>query len=331
MTAKHILSATQKMINFRRLLDFYLHGRHRVESLTALALGSKVIEAVELYGEPLKSEPSDDSPEIIQHTFAVGDYHEVTTSEWRGVIQSITYWSTKSDPARDLQFMLNAYRGGSEWNVLEEGYWYQREDGMVRLWCSAVPAIGVAYTDFLRAKGDLKTAHELSKLDLLPDVTWAPNNVVFELQRMHAEEGSSALADFAARSDLITVSPDGRTVFIVRNHHAYDVGEGFMELNAPPKEGKGYASQVINCFCWSADGSSWSKVTLPRDARVMTMCFVGENWQMEIQQTGGSLRLRFEGTPRDLLRLGACTTLCHPPTDEGLWKVLKEAECRQDS
>ncbi|WP_395749781.1 hypothetical protein [Prosthecobacter sp.] len=318
------------MIDFHRLLDFYVRGKHRLESLTALALGSKVAEAAELYGEPLKSEPSEDSPEIVQHTFAAGDYHAITASEWKGVIQSITYWSTKSDPVRDLQFMLNAYRGGSDWEVLEEGYWYQRQDGVVRLWCSAMPAIGVAYTEFLRAKGDLKTAHELSKLDLLPDFTWASNNVVFELQRMHVEDGSSALAGFAARSESIAASPDGRTVLIVRNHHAFDEGEGFRELNAPPEQGNGYASQVINCFCWSEDGSSWSKVTLPRDARVKRLCFAGELCQLEIQQADGPQSLRFEGTPRDILRLGACTSMCHPLTDEGLWKVLREAECRKD-
>lgn len=317
------------MISFRQLLDFYVHGRHRLESLTTLALGSKIDEAIKLYEEPLKSELSEDSPEITDYTFSAGDYHKVVLSEWKGVIQSVTYWSAKADPVRDLRFMLNAYRGDSDWNVMEEGYWYQRKDGVVRLWCSAVPAIGVAYVDFFSCKADLKTTHELSKLDLLPDVTWAPDKVIFELQRMHAEDGSSALAVFAARSDSIAMAPDGRTVLIVRNHHAYDVDGGFMELNSPPEFGKGYASQVINCFCSSADGSFWSKVTLPRDARVTRICFVGELFQMEIQQTKGSERLRFEGAPRDMLRLGACTVMCRPLTDEGLWKVLSEAECRK--
>lgn len=317
------------MIDFYRLLDFYVYGRHRLESLPTLALGSKVAEAVKLYGEPLTSEPSEDSPEITQHSFAAGNYHEVVASEWKGLIQSITYWSAKSDPARDLHFMLNSYRGASEWNVMEEGYWYQRQDGVIRLWCSAMPAIGVAYVEFLRAKADLKTAYGLSKLDALSDVTWAPDKVVFELQRMFVEDGGKALAAFAERSDSIAVSPDGRTVFIVREHHAYDVDEGFMELNTPPELEKGYPSQVLNCFSWSADGSSWSKVTLPRDAKVERICFAGEKCQLEIQQRGGNQTLRFEGPPIDIIRLGCLTISGHPHTDERLWNVLKEAETKK--
>lgn len=319
------------MINIRQLLDFYFHGRHRLESLPILALGSKVAEAIKLYGEPLKSEPSEDSPEITQYTFATGSYHEVVASEWKGIIQSITYWSAKADPGRDLKFMLNAYRGSSDWDVMEEGYWYQRKDGAVRLWCSAIPAIGVAYIEFLRAKTELKTAYGLSKLEALSDITWAPNNVVFELQRMFVEDGSSALAAFAERSNSIAVSPDGRSVFIVRNHHAYDVDEGFMELNIPPELEKGYASQVLNSFSWRADGSSWSKITLPRDAKVKRICFVGENCQLEIQQTGGSERLRFEGPPAEIIRLGRITMTGNPHTDERIWKLLKEAEAQMST
>lgn len=317
------------MINIRQLLDFYFYGRHRLESISIIALGSKVAEATKLYGEPIMSEPSEDSPEVMQHTFAVGNYHEVVASEWKGIIQSITYWSVKSDPARDLEFMLNAYRGASDWSVMEEGYWYQRKDGVIRLWCSAIPAIGVAYIEFLRAKADLKTAYGLSKLDALSDIAWAPNDVVFELQRMFVEDGSDALVTFAERSNSIAASPDGRTVFIVRNHHAYDVDEGFMEINAPPELERGYASQVLNCFSWSADGSSWSKITLPRDAKVERICFAGEKCQLEIRQRGGTQTVQFEGPPIEIIRLSAVTMSGRPHTDERLWDALKEAEAKK--
>ncbi|MFN7562845.1 MAG: hypothetical protein ACK5TH_13765, partial [Prosthecobacter sp.] len=290
------------MTSIRQLVDFYLHGRHRLEALPPLALGCSVADAVKLYGEPVKSEPSDDSPEITQHMFAAGAYHEVVASEWNEIIQSITYWSAKADPVRDLQFMLNAYGDSSDWDVMEEGYWYQRKDGAIRLWCSAIPAIGVAYVDFLRAKSGLKTAHDLSKLELLPDITWAPNNVIFELQRLFVEDGNSALAAFASRSDMIAVSPEGRSVFIVRNHHAYDVDEGFMELNWPPEPEKGYASQVINCFSWSSGGSSWTKITLPRNAEVERLCFVGEKCLLQIQDKERTQTLRFEGFPNEIIR-----------------------------
>ena len=319
------------MINIRQLIDFAFHGSHRLETIDKLPLGSALAEAIALYGEPIETEPSDDTPEITQHTFAAGDYHEVVTSEWKDAIQSITYWSLKADPGRDLDCMLRAYSKSSEWQVMEEGYWYQRQDGVVRLWCSAIPAIGVAFVDFLRAKSELKTAHDLSKLSELEDVAWAADDVVHEFQRTYVEDGSDALMDFSEQSDSIVVSPDGQTVLIVRDHHAYDVDKGFMELNSPPDLATGYSSPVINIFSWSSDGSSWGKITLPRDAKVDRLRFDGDRCLLEIQQSAGDRHLKFDRPSSEIRRLSVLTISADPHTDESLWKVLEDAEAEQQS
>ena len=318
------------MLNLRQLIDFAFHGRHRLETIEKLPLGCSLTEAVALYGKPIESKPDEGSPEITQHTFAAGDYHEVVVSEWKDAIQSITYWSLKADPGSDLDCMLGAYSGSSEWQIMEEGYWYQRKDGELRLWCSAIPAIGVGFIEFLRAKSELETAHNLSKLNELEDVVWAPNDVVHELQRAYSEDSNDALMEFSERSDSIAVSPDGQTVLIVRDHHAYDVDDGFMELNSPPEKETGYPSPVINIFSWSPDRSSWGKITLPRDAKVNELRFDENHWELEIHQSTGGRRLRFEAASSEIHRLASLTISADPHTDERLWKALETAGAEQD-
>ncbi len=108
------------MINIRQLIDFAIHGRHRLEAIEKLPLGCSLGEAVALYGQAVETKPAEDTPEITQHTFSAGNYHEVVASEWKNTIQSITHWSLKSDPGRDLDCMLAAYGESSEWQILEE-------------------------------------------------------------------------------------------------------------------------------------------------------------------------------------------------------------------
>ncbi|MBN2527850.1 MAG: hypothetical protein JXR76_15785 [Deltaproteobacteria bacterium] len=66
-----------------------------------------------------------------------------------GIVQSVAYFSDKSDPNRDLAFVMNEYSEGQEWNALTSGSLYQREDRARRLWCSAMTAIGVGLCAFL--------------------------------------------------------------------------------------------------------------------------------------------------------------------------------------
>jgi hypothetical protein len=242
--------------------------------------------------------------------------------EWHSLAR---FLSVKSDPARDLTYVLTQYKGDSTWSVMEEGYWYQRSDGAIRLWCSAVPVIGVAYVKFLEAEAAYKRANSLDQIESLSDVTWAANDTVLELQRQFVEERNGRLVDFSRRSDKIALSPDGKDVFIVRNHHAYDVADGFMELNEPPEAGNGYSTQVINCFSWSDGGSCWSKITLPRDAHVDQICFEGECCHLHIRQITTGRVVQFFGPASAIRGLAWIGMSARPHHDAQLWQELKEA------
>jgi hypothetical protein len=285
-------------------------------------------EAIALYGEPFESEPSEETMEITVHSFQIGRYHQAVAMEWQASIRSITYWSAKSDPSRDLGYVLECYKDDSRWLVLEEGYWYQSEDGKLKLWCSAAPAIGVGCVEFFSAKAEFKIASDLKKLDDLDDPTWASNDAITDLQRRFVMRQDTGLLDFARRSKRIAVSGDGRNVFIVRDHHAYDVGDGFIELNCPPEPGEGYSTQVINFFTCSDDGSSWSKAALPRDADVESIRVEGDICHLEVRRTTTGRLILLSGPT------GSASALCpssldKPLMDEQLWAALEAAAAEQ--
>jgi hypothetical protein len=312
------------MVNLRRLIDFYVFGRHRLQTVKMVALGCSIKNVIEVYGEAVEEGPSDESPEITKYTFLAGPYHQAVVCEWKQTIHSIIYCSAKADPARDLQCTLDRYKEDSRWEVMEEGYWYQREDGKVRIWCSAIPVIGVAYVEFLAARAEYKKANSLKQLRDLEDVRWAPDVAIFQLQRQFVEGQSAGLADFASQSDKIAVSPDGRYVFVVREHHAYDVKDGFMELNEPPQKEGGGSTQVINCFTRSQGASMWSKTTLPRDANVDRIRFEGDQCHLRIRQTGADRVLTFRGPAASIARLSRISICAGAYDDTELWKRLEE-------
>ncbi|EDY21476.1 hypothetical protein CfE428DRAFT_0721 [Chthoniobacter flavus Ellin428] len=310
------------MFEFRQFVDFNIFGRHRLEQVRMPPLGSTIDQVIRLYGEPIKTAPFEEAPDITEYVFSASPYHEAVIYEWEDKVQSITYWSAKGEPTRDLNCMLDRYREDSEWQVLQPGYLYQRADGKFRLWCSAISAIGIAYVDYLSAQADMKTAHELKQLDHLSDVTWVSNKVVHELQRQFVEERSTRLKDLASRSDRIAISPDGKDVFIVRHHHAYEVEEGLRELNSPPKAGEG-STQVINCFSWSEDGSSWGKAPLPRNAHVEYLRFEEGLWHLQIRRTTDDRIFRFKGPTKFIRSLGPL----NPFREAEVWRELeKDAE-----
>ena len=140
------------MFDLRQFIDIHLLCRHRLERVKLLRLGCAIEEAVKLYGEPIAQKPFDEAPQITEYTFSASPYHEAVVHVWEEKVQSVTYWSAKSDPGRDLTYMLTHYQDDSRWDVMEKGYWYQRVDGKLRLWCSAIPALGIAYVDFLQTK-----------------------------------------------------------------------------------------------------------------------------------------------------------------------------------
>ncbi|MCC6125372.1 MAG: hypothetical protein IT426_10445 [Pirellulales bacterium] len=304
----------------RRLIDL-LRGRYRLETAEMLPLGSSVRDTIKLYGPPLAKEASEETEEITRYTFAVGDYHMAIAYEWHERIQSIIYESEKADPTRDILCMFNRYGEGIRWKVIEEGYWYLREDGKVKLWCSVAPVIGVGYVEFLAAMQEYKKAKSLKELDSVQDVVWAPDEAIFELQRLYVEEHKPGLMEFAARSDKIAASPDGRQVFIVRNHHAYEVEGGFREYNAPPEDENGLSTQVINVFSKSDDSSMWSKIVLPRDAKVELIRFEGPQYHLMLRRTSTNRVLSFRGTASSIFKIGIYS---ESYVDEDLWKELEK-------
>lgn len=133
---------------------------NRLEKIERVELESPISKVIEFYGDPIESKQHEDLEASVIHTFSVGPFHEAVISEWNGKACSITYWSAHAAPLQDLKCMLETYGGEVGWNDTEPGYWYFRKDGRVRLWCSGVPAIGVATTEYLIAAGDAKRAKQ---------------------------------------------------------------------------------------------------------------------------------------------------------------------------
>ncbi len=311
----------------REFIDWFLRGRHRLESIELLPLGATYGDAVALYGPPLSSEPAEESPEIQCHTFQAGPYHQALTSEWQGRIQLITYWSRKADPARDLVRYLEFHSDGMTWNPIETGSvfsWFQRSDGQRRLWCSAVPGIGVAYVDFLKARTELKTARQVQELSSLKDPTWAPDEAIFDLQRRFVTKEDELLLELVRRSERIAASPDGRDLIIVRDHHANDDRDGWGEVNDPPNLATGYSTQVLNFFHWAEVGSHWWKIPLPRDAVVENVRCDGAVWTVTIRQTTSEKSLTFFGSHREIGNLGEDFRFLSPHKDEDMWIALEK-------
>ena len=140
-------------------------GHHRLEKLAMLPLLTPIAALKDQYGDPVDSKAHGDFPETTEYSFEASLYHGIVAYEWNGLIQCITYWSAFADPARDLACMREGYGEGQTWNPLTEGYLYQRDDGKVRLWCSAVPAIGVATADYLAEEGKAKKQRRSSQTE----------------------------------------------------------------------------------------------------------------------------------------------------------------------
>lgn len=136
---------------------------NRLDHIDLIPLETPMEQVIEESGEPIETEPNEKFPESIRYTFNASPFHEAVICEWRGKACSITYWSSHSAPIPDLKHMLKKYRGDSLWNDTEPGYWYFREDGKVRLWCSVAPAIGVATTEYLKASSDAERALNSTK------------------------------------------------------------------------------------------------------------------------------------------------------------------------
>ena len=142
------------------LLVLKLVGAERLDRHDALPLGSSLHDAIALYGEPLETNQCDSLPDSTEHTFSVSPFHECVAWEWRDRIQCIVYFPAKSFPDPDLRFMFDNYGDGKEWRAATQGYLYFREDKQVRLWCSAMPPIGVATMEYWNAKEAYSKSNE---------------------------------------------------------------------------------------------------------------------------------------------------------------------------
>jgi hypothetical protein len=224
--------------------------------------------------------------------------------------------------------MLKYYQENSRWSLLEQGYWYVRDDGKLKLWCSAIPAIGVAYAKFLSTAAELEKAHSVKKIDGLDDPTWATDDVMEELHRRFIAGEDTKLLDFARRSKRMAVSPDGRHVVFVRDNHAYDIENDFIVLNGPPSPDHGYSVQVINILTRNNDDVMSHQTALPKDANVDSVRFDNDLCQLDIQGTTTGRLIRLSGSADDFHHLDV-GDLVHRVNNDTLWARLETVEANQ--
>ena len=131
---------------------------NRLDKIDLIPLKKPFQEAIGIYNEPIESEPDDKFPEATNHTFDISPFHEIIVTEWNGLIHQVVYWSSHSSPTKDLKAVMQQYGNQLKWTVINEGYDYIREDNEILLWCSAMPVIGIASSEYKEAvRNSLKT------------------------------------------------------------------------------------------------------------------------------------------------------------------------------
>jgi hypothetical protein len=120
--------------------------------LPLLPLGEPIGSAIERYGAPVEINAHETLPEAFRYIFASHQEYEVVINAWDGVIHEIVYWFDKPVLDEDIVFIARHYGEGHQWNTLSRGYLYYRDDEQVRLWCSAVPAVGVGTLAYFKAQ-----------------------------------------------------------------------------------------------------------------------------------------------------------------------------------
>lgn len=135
-----------------------LIGPTLLEDITRIPLEASLEDAVAAYGDPTDSKPNDDLPQSTEYSFHISDYHDVVTWVWKEKVHAILYLSSRGQPELDLETMRKSYGNGQDWITVNEGYLYRRRDGKVRLWCSAIPAIGVGTEEYFQAENEHKRA-----------------------------------------------------------------------------------------------------------------------------------------------------------------------------
>jgi hypothetical protein len=175
--------------------------------------------------------------------------------------------------------------------------------------------------------GHLERENDFKKLDELADPTWAPDHAFEELQRRCVTGEDTKLRDIARRSHRIAVSENSRHLFVVREHHGYDIEDTFMVLNGPQKE-KDYPVQVIHLYWWvSEDLTRTHSTVLPKDAVVEANHFEGDICHVKIRRatTGQTISLSKPASEMHSLSIG---WLVERNNNEDLWAALEAAAAK---
>ncbi|MCO8120135.1 hypothetical protein NHH03_00175 [Stieleria sp. TO1_6] len=86
----------------------------------------------------------------------MNDLHAIDVWQWKGRVHAVIYHSARGDADMDLETMFKVYGEDKCWHEVNKGYTYHRDDKNVRLWCSAMPAIGVGTVEYMTADSEAK-------------------------------------------------------------------------------------------------------------------------------------------------------------------------------
>lgn len=322
--------ALEKIIVFTAPFSFWFGCRFlgwgRLQNVQTIKLDAPIETVINTYGPPIESEPTEDYPGAITHTFHAGNFHKAVVNEVEGKARLITYWSNHASPIPDLKFMFDTYGEGIGWREVERGYWYWRQDDKVRLWCSVAPAIGVATSDYFEAKRiQQQLARSTAPIVFGENIEWTSNETIHEMQRRFIAGDTSALRDFGNRSDQIAVSPDGHHIFVVRDYFTHTYKGVFNTQNRCPKDGEN-STRVIVWFKWTENETStvWRTITLPHGAQVEFIRFNEGQCHLRIRQSSNGRALDFNGSVNSIATVAHLLPF-HNFDDASLWAVLEEA------
>jgi hypothetical protein len=135
-----------------------LVGPTLLQDIPLLNLGSSIEDAIGLYGPYTKKIPNEGFPEAAGYSFEPSPFHIIDVWIWRSQVSAVVYHSARGEPDLDLKTVWHKYGERQEWKTVNEGYNYLRMDGRQRLWCSAVPAIGIGIEEYMEAEASYRSA-----------------------------------------------------------------------------------------------------------------------------------------------------------------------------
>ncbi len=137
-----------------------LVGPTLLQDVSLIPLGASLEDAKALYGAHVETISNEDFPEASGYSFEPSKFHAVDVWIWNSTVSAVVYHSAKGDPELDLETVWKRYGEGHEWKTVNQGYTYLRADGHVRIWCSAVPAIGVGFEEYMQADANYRSKSE---------------------------------------------------------------------------------------------------------------------------------------------------------------------------